>query len=207
MKKKASTANLAELTDKQKAFCEEYLIDFNGTAAAKRAGYSPKTARVMAQQNRESQAVIDHLGKLIQERSQRTQVTADRVITEAARIAFSDLRALFDDNGALLPVNAWPNEAAPAIASVEVDELFQGVGAERTQIGYTKKIKLWDKPRALELLGKHLKLWVDRVEASGPNGGPLQTRNDGIDLSTWTDQELEQLENLRRAAEQRSARG
>lgn len=191
------------LTDRQRVFCEEYLVDLNGTEAAKRAGYSAKTARVMAQQNLEHPAVIEHLAVMMKERSERTQVTADRVITEVARLGFSDLRKLFDDHGGLLPVTQWPDDMAAAVASVEVDELFEGFGENRVQVGYTKKVKLWDKPRALELLGKHLKLWVERVEASGPNGGPIQTRNDGINLSSLTDDELEQLEKIRHAADSR----
>lgn len=191
------------MTDRQRVFCDEYLVDLNGTEAAKRAGYSAKTARVMAQQNLEHPAVIEHLSKLMKERAERTQLTADRVITEVARLGFSDLRKLFDDKGALLPVTAWPEDMAAAVSSVEVDELFEGFGENRVQVGYTKKVKLWDKPRALELLGKHLKLWVERVEASGPNGGPIQTRTDGVDLSTLTDDELEQLEKIRRASDSR----
>lgn len=193
------------LTDKQRVFCEEYLVDLNATAAAKRAGYADKNARTTAQQNLEHPAVIKYLNQLIKQRSERTQVTSDNVITELARLAFVDIRKLFDQDGALVPVTQWPDEVAAAVASVETDELFEGYGEDRHQVGVTRKIKLWDKPRSLELLGKHLKLWVERVESSGPNGGPIQTRDDGIDLSTLTDEELEQLERLRQTAESRRA--
>lgn len=191
------------LTEKQRLFCQEYLVDLNGSAAARRAGYSEKGARIAAQDNLEREDIREYLNALIKERSERTQVTADRVIAESARLAFSDLRKLFDDNGAMLPVQQWPDEMAAAVASVEVDELFEGYGPDKTQVGFTRKIKLWDKPRSLELLGKHLKLWVERMEHTGPNGGPIQHRDDGIDLSTLTDEELEQLERLRHAAESR----
>lgn len=194
------------LTDRQRVFCEEYLVDLNGSAAARRAGYSPKIARTMAQQNLDNPAVLEYLTRLMNERSQRTQITADRVISETARLAFSDLRKLFDENGALKPVQQWPDDMAAAVSAVEVDELFEGIGADRVQVGYTRKVKLWDKPKALEMVGKHLKLWIDRLEHSGPDGGPIQTRDDGIDLQQLTDDELQQLENLRQAAEQRRAR-
>lgn len=195
------------LTERQRVFCEEYLVDLNGYAAAVRAGYSQKTARQMAVQNLGHPAVVEYLQKLTKERSERTQITADRVITEVARLAFSDVRKLFDERGALKPVQDWPEDVAAAVASVEVDELFEGFGENRVQVGYTKKLKLWDKPRALEMLGKHLRLWVERQEITGPNGGPIQTRDDGLDLSTLTDEELEQLERLRQAAESRRAGG
>ncbi len=191
------------LTDRQRAFCEEYLIDLNGKAAAVRAGYSEKTARVIAQDNLGKPAIVAYLQTLMQARAERTQITADRVITEVARLGFSDVRKLFDANGALLPIDKWPDDVTAAVASVEVDELFEGYGENRIQVGHTKKVKLWDKPRALEMLGKHLRLFVERIEASGPNGGPIQTRDDGVDLSTLTDEELEQLERLRQTAESR----
>lgn len=195
------------LTPKQAAFCAEYLVDLNATAAAKRAGYSERTARVIAQANLEHPACRAEIQRLMDERAQRTQVTADTVIRELARIAFSDLRKLFDERGGLLPVSQWPDELAGAIAVVETDELFEGFGENRVQTGYTRKVKAWDKPKALELLGKHLRLWVERQELTGPNGGPIQTRDDGMDLSNLTDDELEQLERIRQAAEQRRAVG
>lgn len=197
--------NAAELTDKQRRFCAEYLVDLNATQAAKRAGYSDKTARVTAQELLTTTKVVAHLQQLMDERAQRTQVTADRVITEVARLGFADLRRLFDDKGALLPVQEWPDDVAAAIASVEVDELFEGFGENRVQVGYTKKVKLWDKGKALEMLGRHLKLWIDRAELSGPNGGPIPVKNDGVDLSLLTDEELQQLEALRHAADSRRA--
>jgi len=195
----------AELTPKQKAFCEEYLVDLNATAAAKRAGYAEKNARTTAQTLLVTPKVVDEINRLMKARSERTQITADRVITEVARLGFSDVRKLFDPNGALLPVDKWPEDLAAAVASVEVDELFEGYGENRIQVGYTKKVKLWDKGKALEMLGRHLKLFVERTELTGPNGGPIPVKNDGVDLSVLTDEELQQLEALRHAADSRRA--
>lgn len=191
------------LNDKQRQFCAEYIVDLNGTQAAIRAGYSAKTARAIAQELLVKPEVVAKVQALMDERASRTQVTADRVITEVARLGFADLRKLFDDKGALLPVDQWPDDIAPAVSSVEVDELFEGFGDNRVQVGYTKKVKLWDKGKALEMLGRHLKLFVDRTEHTGPNGGPIETRDDGIDLSKLTDDELQQLEALRHAADSR----
>jgi phage terminase small subunit len=193
------------LNDKQRQFCAEYIVDLNATQAAIRAGYSQRTARAIAQELLVKAEVVAKVQALMDERANRTQVTADRVITEVARLGFADLRKLFDANGGLLPVDQWPDDIAAAVASVEVDELFQGYGENRIQVGYTKKVKLWDKGKALEMLGRHLKLFVDRHEHTGPDGGPIATRNDGIDLKKLTDAELEQLEHIVQAAEQRSA--
>lgn len=193
------------LTDKQRAFCAEYLVDLNATAAAKRAGYSAKTAKSTGFQNMERADVRAEIQRLMDERSQRTDVTIDSVIREVARLAFSDVRKLFDDKGAMLPISEWPDGMAAAVASVEVDELFEGFGENRIQVGYTKKVKIWDKPKSLEMLGKHLRLWVEKVEHTGPNGGPIQTRDDGLDLSMLTDAELAQLEQITQAADARRA--
>lgn len=193
------------LNDKQRQFCAEYLIDLNGAAAARRAGYSEKTARTIAQELLVKPECVAVIQSLMAERAQRTQVTADNVITELAKIGFADIRKLFAGDGTLLPVYEWPDGMAAAVSSVEVDALFEGAGIERKQIGVTQKVKLWDKPKSLELLGRHLKLWVERIEASGPNGGPIETKNDGVDLANLTDEELEQLERLRHAADSRRA--
>jgi phage terminase small subunit len=192
------------LNDKQRLFCAEYLVDLNGAAAARRAGYSEKTARTIAQELLVKAEAIAVIQAMMDERAKRVQVTADAVITECAKLAFSDVRQLFDpQSGEMLPPDKWPEGIAAAVASVEVEELMGGSGPDRAQIGWTKKVRLWNKPQALEMLGKHLKLWVERMEHTGPNGGPIQTRDDGLDLSTLTDAELEQLEAIRKAAEQR----
>lgn len=194
------------LNDKQRLFCAEYIVDLNATAAARRAGYSERTAKQIAQELLVKPEVVAKVQALMEERAQRTQVTADRVITEVARLGFADLRKLFDPlSGELLPPAKWPDEIASAVASIEVEELMGGTGPDRVQIGWTKKVKLWDKGKALELLGRHLKLWVERTELSGPNGGPIPVKNDGVDLSLLTDEELQQLEALRHAADSRRA--
>lgn len=155
------------LTPKQEQFCREYIVDLNATQAAIRAGYSEKTAREQASRLLSKVNVGTRIQSLMNARAKRVEVNADTILRELLKLALSDLRKLFDDKGQLLPPDQWPDDAAVAVASVEVEELFDGYGEERHQIGFTKKVKFWDKPRALELLGKHLKLFTDRVEHSG----------------------------------------
>lgn len=81
---------MAKLTDKQKRFCEEYLIDLNATQAAIRAGYKPKNARSSASENLTKPDIQQYLQQLMQQRSQRTGITADDVIGELAKIAAAD---------------------------------------------------------------------------------------------------------------------
>lgn len=157
-------SNTPKLTEQQDIFCQEYIVDLNATQAAIRAGYSPASANEQASRMLAKANIQDRVNKLAAARAARTQTTADRVLMELGKLGLSDVRKLFDDKGGLLPPNLWPDDIAVAVSSVEVEELFDGYGEDRTQIGYTKKVKLWDKTKALELIGKHLKLFTDKVE-------------------------------------------
>ena len=154
------------LTPRQQRFVDEYPIDLNATQAAIRAGYSARTANKIGAQLLAKPLVAQAIQAALAARAARVQVQADDVLRELLRIARVDIREAFDDDGNLKAVKDIPEDVARAIAGIEVDELFQGRGEDREQIGVTRKVKFWDKPRALELLGKHLKLFVDKVEVS-----------------------------------------
>ncbi len=94
----------------------------------------------------------------------RKDWSKELILRELRRIASSDMRKIFAKDGSLLPVDQWPEDMARAVQSVEVDELFEGVGREREQVGVTKKIKFWDKIKALELAGKNLAIFTDKIE-------------------------------------------
>lgn len=152
---------MAKLTPKQKAFCEEYLIDLNATQAAIRAGYKPSTAKEIGCENLTKPNIRAYIDKAIAERSKRTGINQDRVIRELARIAFVNANNVIDIDEATLKQGASEDDTA-AIASVKVKTIptKDGEGTER-------EIKLSDKLRALELLGKHLGMFKDKVEVSG----------------------------------------
>ena len=97
------------------------------------------------------------------ERAPRTELTQDRVLLELARIAFSDLRAVYDEYGHLLDVNNIPLGTAAAIASWDVDK--KNLTAGRGTVEHIR-IRFWDKVRALELLAKHLGLLDERVQVT-----------------------------------------
>lgn len=154
-----------KLTEKQKRFVEEYLVDLNATQAAIRAGYSEKTASVIGCENLTKPYIVECIAQAKAERSMRTQVTADMVVAELAKIGFSDLRNVMTDSGQLIDPCDWDDNTAGAIASVEVVTNSRGGKRDENEpIEYTHKIKTWDKNSALEKLGKHLGLYVDRVE-------------------------------------------
>ena len=97
------------------------------------------------------------------ELKQRHVVTIDRVLEEYAKLAFFDARKLFDDNGAVLPVSQWPDDAAAAIGGLDVAEIGLGDG---DALGVVKKLKLIDKRGALDSLARHLGMFVDKQEVS-----------------------------------------
>ncbi|CCY00656.1 terminase small subunit [Enterocloster bolteae CAG:59] len=146
------------MTKKQKRFCEEYLIDLNATQAAIRAGYSPDTAKAIGCENLTKPDIRAHIDRAMAERSRRTGVNADRVIQELAKIAFVNATDVIDPKTATVKENALPEDTA-AIQSVKV-KTFGEDGLER-------EIKMADKLRALEMLGRHLGMFKDKLELSG----------------------------------------
>ena len=79
------------LTAKQQRFVEEYLIDLNATQAAIRAGYSEKTAYSIGEENLRKPEISFEIQKAMDRRSKRTEITADRVLQEYAKIGFSNI--------------------------------------------------------------------------------------------------------------------
>jgi phage terminase small subunit len=162
------------LTEKQRDFVREYLVDLNATQAAIRAKYSPHTARFIGCENLTKPNIQAAIIAARRAQMERTQITADRVLCELARVAFSDPRKLFGANGALKPVTELDDDTAATLAQLEVFEETEGRGEAKVTVGYTKKLKQWDKVSALEKLGKHLGLFTDIHEHRGPGGGPIE---------------------------------
>jgi phage terminase small subunit len=148
----------AALTPKQQEFVTQYLLDLNASAAATRAGYSAKTAQEQASRLLSNVMIQAAIAQAQAARAQRTQVDADRVLLELARLGFANLQHLYNDSGALLPPHQWPADAAAAVVSLSSHDLFQVVDGERRLVGYARTVKLADKSKALAMLGRHLGL-------------------------------------------------
>ena len=156
---------MSKLTAKQNQFVAEYLIDLNATQAAIRAGYSKKTAEWQGPQLLGKTHVAEAVALAVQARSGRTNITADRVLLEIARLAFFDPRQLLNPDGSPKPINELDDGTAAALAGLDITEEFEGSGADRVFTGYTKKFKLADKNSALEKLAKHLGLYkIDNLQ-------------------------------------------
>ncbi|WP_059050001.1 terminase small subunit [Paenibacillus senegalimassiliensis] len=158
------------LTAKQQMFVKEYLVDLNATRAAIRAGYSVKTAEAIGHENLRKPKIAAAVEAAMGQRSQRTEVTADRVLQEYAKIAFFDPRRLYQDDGEPVDLTQLDDSTAGAIAGLEVLEEFSGSGDDRVQIGYTKKYRIADKVRALDSIARHLGMFNDRLKLEGELG-------------------------------------
>lgn len=174
-----------ELSPKQRQFCAEYLIDLNATQAAIRAGYSAKTASSIGQENLTKPEIQEEVQRLVAERAERTGVTADKVIAELAAMAFYD-----------------PGEIGLAKVEKPDDIAKLPEQLRRAIIGWSWDrngnftLKLTGKTPQLELIGRHLRMFVDVREHSGPNGGPIVST-----ASTLSPEQLAQVERIKERRE------
>lgn len=144
------------LTPKQKRFVAEYLLDLNATAAARRAGYSAKTADRIGPELLGKTCVSEAIQQAIREREERTEITQDMVLRETAKLAFFDIRKIFDKDGKPLDISKLDADTAAALVGLDVQDVADNDG---DYVGFVKKYKMADKLKALELLGKHLGTW------------------------------------------------
>lgn len=143
---------MSKLTPKQKAFVAEFMICRNATEAARRAGYSEKTARAMGAENLTKPNIAAEIKKREEKLQSKLEITAERVLEEIAAIGFANATDFVTINAnGLINVKAtsqMPKEKLGAIAGIKYSA--NGLGVE---------IKLHDKPRALEMLAKYLGLF------------------------------------------------
>lgn len=161
------------LTEKQRRFAREYMVDRCGAKAAVRAGFSERTAKVKAcalLKRPEIAALVEaHEAEL----AARTAVTAERVIAELAKIAFSDPGQFFTETGALKRIEDMDEDARASLAAVDI-VTRKVPGGDDGEVEHVAKIRLWDKRAALVDLGKHLGLFKDKIELTGTGGDPLR---------------------------------
>ncbi len=148
-----------KLTDKQKRFVEEYLIDLNATQAAIRAGYK-RTEYTDTNANKilENTRVAEEIEKQMAERSKRTGINQDRVVQELAKLAFVNAADVIDVDTATVKPDAKPEDLA-CIASVKVKRTTKG-----KSVIEEREVRFYDKKDSLVQLGKHLGMFKDRVE-------------------------------------------
>lgn len=157
------------MTNAQKIFCDEYLIDLNASRAYKVAYKKCKsdlTARTNGSKLLTNTNIQNYIDEKMKEREKRTAITQDMVIKELARIAFLDIRKIYDENGNLRNIQDIDEDTVKAISSIETLEEYNGYGENREKIGDTQKVKIVDKIKALELLGRHLGIFNDKIDVN-----------------------------------------
>lgn len=159
------------MNEKHKRFVAEYLIDLNATKAAERAGYSPKTAYSQGHDLLKKPEIASAIQAGMDKRANKLEISAERVLQEIAKMAFVDARKFFNTDGSLKPATELDDDTAAALQGFDVEKLYQHFAKGAAQeTGTVSKIKIADKTKSLELLGRHLKLFTDKVEVSGLDG-------------------------------------
>jgi phage terminase small subunit len=144
-------------TEKQKRFALEYIVDFNGKQAAIRAGYSERTAEQQASRLLRNVKVSKLVRENIGKGTEKLEVDVDRILRELLAGAHLDPIDLFDDYGNLKPLSEIPAYARRAITCI--DFYTQRRGEEAQPVC---KLKLLDKAKCLELLGKYKAIWTEK---------------------------------------------
>lgn len=162
---------MSKLTDQQELFCREYIIDLNATQSAIRAGYSEKTADVQGCRLLGNVKVQDFLRDLKAQRVKEVKMDANYVLKRLVEIDELDVADILDDDNNLLPVKDWPRPWRTSVSAIDITELKS---TEELDV-FLKKVRMPDKLKNLELLGKHIDVsaFKERVELTGKDGAEL----------------------------------
>lgn len=150
---------MAKLTKKQQRFVDEYLIDLNATQAAIRAGYSSDSAREIGYENMTKPDIQQAIAEHMAERSKRTGVNQDRVVLELAKIAFVKVTDIVDSQCKIKDTASEDDLACIESMKYKESESDTGSSVER-------EVKIASKLKALEMLGKHLGMWNDKIDVN-----------------------------------------
>ncbi len=159
MKQELKVVNV-KLSERENAYCEEYIIDLNQTQAAIRAGYTERSARQTAARLMTKDNVQLRVQELLRKRSERTQITSDWVLEQLKDIHELDVIDIVDDCGNLLPITKWSKPWRIYVSGMDIQEL----NLNDTQ-AIVKKIKWPDKVKNLELIGRHtlVQAWNEKI--------------------------------------------
>lgn len=178
------------LTAKQETFVQEYLGDLNATQAAIRAGYSEESAGAIGHENLTKPEIAFAIAKQREERSKRTMIDADWLLKRLAQEANADVRDLYDDDGNYKPVSEWPLIWRQGLVSgIETVTEFETIDGKKQAAGHVTKVKVSDRTKRLELIGKHIgvQAFSDRLVHSGPGGGPIKVENQFVFVPVGAD--------------------
>ena len=160
---------LQELPQKERVFCENYIIKFNASEAGRTAGYSKRTVGNIAHELLKKPRIQRYLAHLVARRSVKTGITAEMVVTELARIAFQDLGDFVSFDGKTVILNSFDDigDKTCNIKKIKITDLYNAMDEK---VGQKSEIELHDKMKALELLGRHTAAFTDNVNITNSDG-------------------------------------
>jgi hypothetical protein len=188
---------------REKQFISFMLVNPNASAAARAIGYSAAAAGSAGYRLLRKPAVAAALEKAREGRAKKLGIRADRVLQELEMLAHSVITDyVLDAKGDVVLATGAHPEAMRAVQSIKKRTRTYGEGAQAVT-EYDVEIRLWDKPGSIKLAGRHLGLagFNDRVEVSGPDGGPIQIQAQA--LAQIPTERLEQMLAWQREAEAR----
>jgi phage terminase small subunit len=177
---RARKLGVVALTGKQRAFIDEYMIDHNAAGAARRAGYAEATCKETGSRLKNTPAIHAELQRREYDRAERCDVKTDDILLELKRIAFFDVRTLFDPVTKKFRTDPWDMNEDELRALVNFDIIVVSKDGD-----YIVKAQPGNKIKALELLGRYKKLFTDKVETSGAQMVTFTT-----DFGTVPDREM-----------------
>lgn len=148
---------MAKLTAKQQRFCDEYLIDLNATQAAIRAGYSEKTAAVIATENLRKPNIKEYIENRLAEKEKELIADQDEVMRYLTSVMRREMKESV--------VVTLQNKTEKWVKDEETGKLKKQTVTEESPAVVEIPARLSDSNKAAELLGKRYGLYTEKVEA------------------------------------------
>lgn len=161
----------SDLTPKEQIFVREFIAHGNGTRAAVAAGYSAATASVTGSKLLRKPKVAAELANLRQKLLSKLEISAARVLEGLAELAFFDPRKMFNLDGSMKKITDMDDATVHALSGMDVEKLFKHFGkGQAEEVGTITKVRLADRGLNLERLGRHFKLFTDKIEVNDADG-------------------------------------
>ena len=168
---RTQTQGVQEMSEQHKLFVKEYLVDLNATQAWIRAGGTPVHAdRAASKLMKAGTMTANAIARAMAERSTRVGVSGDRIIRELARLAFGDVRVLFNPDGSLKAPEGYDEDDAPMIEGIKTRRIVEVAmgedGKQKLVPVEIQEVKLASKTTALGMLMRHLGMNNDKLDVT-----------------------------------------
>jgi phage terminase small subunit len=161
------------LTPKEEKFVAHYCVHFNGAWAVRYAAFETNWPAQYAAELLAKPPIQARVDKVIEGLGDLHFRLADEVTGQLKAMKNADRTAIFDADGNLIDPKNWPEECKLLLAGIEVEQLFEGAGEDRKQIGVTKKVKLETPKGILDSLAKLTGQWIERSQFLDKHGRPI----------------------------------